>query len=239
MVKEIPVQNVTEYLQVVDAQYAKYFRGVCRKSYYLIPSIGREFDEFIGLTPLEIQFLKQFKEQTIAFINVTPRNDWDWLMIAQHHGMQTRLLDWTANPLVALYFACEKDYEIDGGVFRLGEMEILDTFRFPDPFSISKDYVIRPPHISPRISAQSAFFTVSNDPRISFELSPAYEEYGSVYGKIIIPCNKKLPILRDLNRYGINSATLFPGLEGVSTKLNFEFSDIKRLLKQNMYSDRT
>jgi hypothetical protein len=111
-------------------------------------------------------------------------------------------------------------------------MDILDTFKLPDSFSIQRDYVVRaPPHLSPRISARSAFFTVNSNPNISFHLSPGYQKFGSDYEKIIIPQNKKLTILSDLNRYGINAAALFPGLDGIGKKLKFELDNIKRDLK--------
>lgn len=51
--------------------------------------------------------LKRFMQDARTFLVDAPANDWEWLFLAQHHNVPTRLLDWTENALVALYFACE------------------------------------------------------------------------------------------------------------------------------------
>lgn len=167
--EEIIINSVIQYLENLEDQYAWLFRGVNTKEFELIPSIGREWKKNLDITGIESAYFKKFKDQAIAHLNSNLSNDWEWLMLAQHHGMPTRLLDWTENPLVALYFACEKEFDKDGRIYRLSSIPALNPEEYPNPFAIPKDFVVRPPHISPRIAAQSALFTVHNNPTRSLQ----------------------------------------------------------------------
>ena len=98
------------------------YRGISNKEYMLIPAILRETHD-IGITindfidnkkyttySSEKDILRDFISQACAYIKEDPTQClFKWAEYAQHYGVPTRFLDWTDNPLVALYFACKED----------------------------------------------------------------------------------------------------------------------------------
>src|SRR5918911_990850 len=76
------------------------FRGLARSSYSNVSSLARLSGEFASL---ERHLIRNFRKY--AHREAPGPTMWDWLSLAQHHGLPTRLLDWTFSPLVALHFA--------------------------------------------------------------------------------------------------------------------------------------
>lgn len=213
------VNNFDDLMTTLCKLDLSYYRGVSRSDYPLISKIGRR-DTLHG-DILEKHLLKLFSERAIPYISREPTNLWEWIALAQHHGLPTRLLDWTHNPLVASFFATEKDYPSDCAVYCLPVIAVknLESEKQYDPFGIDQIYVFHPPHVSSRISAQAAVFTVHPNPKEHFS-------HNSLL-KIIIPKDLRNSIKKRLANFGIDIASLFPGLDGVAENLDYFLSSLK------------
>src|SRR5438067_2937656 len=112
MLMDVTVRSFQEYhdqILVYDGDTV-IFRGVRDSAFALVPKVGRPELRLRGdLLETEVELLRLFKQRALPYLKTIPRDDWEWLAIAQHHGLATRLLDWTRNPLVAAYFAVEGD----------------------------------------------------------------------------------------------------------------------------------
>jgi hypothetical protein len=166
-----------------------------------------------------------------------PQNRIKALPILQHHNAPTRLLDWTANPLIALYFAAIHNHDKDGTIWwfkrkpfcdeivkRWGkyglrrhpeqnnEIDLNDTaFNTDGPPWISELNCLVPFH---RIGVQQGFFTIAG--RLGFEHSALIADVlkKEEYGRIIIPHSWKQQILDHLRINDIHSGRIdYPGAD--------------------------
>lgn len=211
------------------------FRGQ-NKDWKLIPKLVR-LNLKGELKSIEKLMFDEFKRTSIPLSQIQPKDDWDVIALAQHHGLPTRLLDWTYSAIVALWFAVnETAPDKKDGMNSYGVVWLLKTkpedFHIADesPFSNENTRIFRPNVISQRISAQSGVFTVhkfvSNQPTVKHDVVQfdTHKGFKKSLIKIQIP-HEKFADLRDkLNLAGINASTVFPDVDGLCRHLEWRYS---------------
>jgi len=219
------INAFTSYLARSNTQDTVLFRGQ-PEDWPLVPKIGRlPLDR--PVLKAEQAILEMFKRQSLPFVErQPPASEWDWLAIAQHHGLPTRLLDWTLNPLVALWFAVGRPAKTgrDGVVWAFApDSDDYVNISRDDPFSGDRTKVLRPSHVAERIRVQAGYFSVHTylDQSSRFVPFDKIEPYQSRLTKVIVSGSGFANIRFRLDQYGVNQSTVFPGLDGLSRHIEW------------------
>ena len=215
--KEIEIHTFNELHEVIEKYDARtvIYRGVKSVKYPLIPKIGRVVppSSFRSREANEREILRLFKEKALPYLDLIPDNDWDWLALGQQHGLPTRLLDWTGNPLVACFFAVEEQSDDDSVLYAYQEKSYIDVEKYSNPFRYNKVGKFIPRHLSSRITTQGGLFTIHPVPYEPFE--------SDQMEKIVIPNEIRKSLRKTLNKYGVDRFSLFPGLDGLSAYIEW------------------
>jgi hypothetical protein len=229
-VKNIPIVNsVQGFLNELEEHgfigEVSMFRGHLKWSWPLVPSIGRLYKRpqadgcYEDWYSFEDQLMLEFKRNSRLWLQREPRDEAEWLVIAQHYGLPTRLLDWTTNPLKALLFAVDdKKDQSDGAVWALTSS---GSHEYGVDMKSDSIQLFPPPSLDPRVVAQESYFALFPYPKGDVPI-PALRRAdcptGDVWGllKLRIPRDKKNEIRFYLRKLGITYGSLFPGLEGVA-----------------------
>lgn len=229
-----------------------WYRGLSNATKHkLIPSAGRPQrygDRQVTSFSLEQEILlvHRFRRRAYPLVDRI-QSDWEALLLGRHHGLPTRLLDWTANPLAALYFACSKHRDHGGVVWAIHscrtprgqhELDVLDlagaTGEEANPFTMfdTCDWkctcegsescdaikIMHPFYNSPRIVAQDGIFTLHSNPE------KALEDYAGAYF-----CERRLDI-DHLHRWRVSKASkgkLLRQLERLGVNRRTLFPDLE------------
>jgi len=222
------------------------FRGLSNKDYDLKPSINRVCGN--NHLNLENNLIRNFKKYlNTNYIN--RENFWELIALAQHHGLPTRLLDWTFSPIVAVHFATEdfSQYNADGIIWCLNAVklreflpvnlkriltsenafffsaEMLNDYKNFNAFE-NEDFffLYEPPSIDDRIINQYALFSVASKAKLI--LNDWLVQYPDLYKLIIIPKENKLEIRDKLDQMNMTERIIYPGLDGLCKWLSRHYT---------------
>jgi hypothetical protein len=234
------IVSVPQFIQLIDEHYWSdlgwVFRGQDNIDWPLLPKAGRkefylkatEYWEEKEQTSRDLGRFKVWRDNAVAYSNTLPENDFECLGFAQHYGLATRLLDWSKNPLVALYFAVEMNGETDGAVACHFPQEIINREKLTIYDVLDDPALLEPRPFDRRIAAQAGVFTYHvhpNRPLVARRVSGEMERAAPNGVNLVImriPAKLKPTLQRQLSTIGINRKTLFPDLEGLSAFVNWE-----------------
>lgn len=229
------MESIIKYLGKIDAEVPGQrreewiFRGQSKKYSKLVPSVGRPDLQVRD----EVATYERFKK-ALPHFGTSLKDDWELLALAQHHGLPTRLLDWTYNPLTALFFACEGEQEDEDGIVyalktgngaqtkeptsNVAAYKESDNIYFPE---FARRYISK--DLSSRLVAQEGLFVWFLQPEKSLhsQMSPTWE-----LKEIPISGSEKRKLKTSLDRVGTTYARLFPDLDGIAKTLAWRMKSI-------------
>lgn len=237
------IRTLKDALDAADAVVQRYigfawWRGHARDEWELRPGIFRcpeRGDFFERETSLSHYFVQLAHSRCPTCPAAADFSDWLFLM--RHHGLHTRLLDWTRSVFVAIYFtACEHPTD-PGGLWALNPAALnlaqCNTGMLMSPAAddvqrlantafvhghgpIGKTLAVAPNQVDVRMLVQQAYFTIHGSPTPLSELPQAQ----TFLSKFTIPAEAKEGLHNELRWVGIDESSLFPDLDHLCSHLN-------------------
>jgi hypothetical protein len=232
--REFEIRSAIDLLVCLkDHEPFAMFRGQACADWPLVPAMGRLHEcvkRYESWHALEYDLLERFQKYARAFLDKEPVSKLEWLVVAQHYGLPTRLLDWTTNPLKALFFSVENPCNREDGILwalqpKGWRNELRDVDARLDRDGILVAYF--PDHLNQRVSNQESCFTLfpfpdEKVPLPGLDQGDAYNQHIKTLTKFLIPFDCKNAIRMELRTLGINHRSMFPGLDGLAKSIRRE-----------------
>ncbi|TOH44588.1 hypothetical protein CGI80_25440 [Vibrio parahaemolyticus] len=234
------VSDILSYLYSLSVDKASYcFRGQSNFTWSIQPTIYR-YDGFERYQAVHHEkYILDLKPKSPCPPLLHTSYDIEWLMLCQHYGVPTRLLDWSNDVLVSLFFACSDQDEInaDGALFICDETEYPKFSAYNAHPNGTQDLAFINTHIiNPRVRMQSGSFMIWGHAPLNEKSKNSYDLYeylveksnGQALMKLRIPAENKKSILKELDEvYSINNNSLYLSNGFLENKYLSEFDALK------------
>lgn len=229
------------------------YRGLRSRDWSLSTSLQRLGGQY---PQLENHLLRNFRKYARDF-DQPGTSVWNWLALAQHHGLPTRLLDWTYSPYVALHFATDdlQAYDQDGVIWAINYVEAAKSLppNLREALRGEGSNVFTPELLEPLCSTlrelelfqHESFLLFLEPPSLDARIVHQYAlfslmntasasleewlvQHPELYFRIIIPAALKWEVRDKLDQAGITERILFPGLGGLSRWLHRHYTPTPR-----------
>ncbi|HEX6910984.1 MAG TPA: FRG domain-containing protein [Longimicrobium sp.] len=225
------------------------FRGLSSAAYPLTTSLSRLGGDF---GRMEQHLLRNFRKYARRG-DVATDSIWSWMAVGQHHGLPTRLLDWTFSPQVALHFATARlrQFDRDGVIWTVDFVQahaLLPRALREEMENESAD-VFTVEMLERRAPSLETFDALAREPFALFFEPPSLDDrivnqfalfavmsaprasmaewlraHPQLYRRIVIPAELKWEVRDKLDQANVTERVLFPGLDGLSAWLKRYYS---------------
>ena len=250
MVITYKLQSIGDVVEIATTLSGSWFRGHARVHEELVPKLLRE--KYVSHASRELSLIEAFKRVAPALDTNVPKQDDDiaWLFLMQHHGVSTRLLDWTQSALIALYFIVVEYETEDGELWAMYPNNLNNLSGIPgiplpsnpivnyfaeEPFNDSNylcslydlsqapenPIAIEPQMNFPRMMAQLSKFTIHPiSDKANLITTLLTDEKDLV--RYIVPKENKSKLRHDLATLGITQVSLFPSLDSLGRDIIYD-----------------
>jgi hypothetical protein len=248
----VEISNWAELLEVLyqdtwDPDIARYrspcvYRGLGTADSGLLTGLTRFAGDSAG--GLERHLLRNFRKYASRELSGL-KSDWCWLPFAQHHGLPTRLLDWTFSPFVALHFATQNSdyYDRDGVVWCINpqhsnnflppHLKTILTQEGADVFTAEMLDAVAPGLDQLDNLAETPFVLFLEPPSLDMRIANQFalfslmsspdarfpewlDLHSEAAREIVIPSCVKREIRDKLDQAGITERMIYPGVDGIA-----------------------
>lgn len=238
---EIEIDSIDKLINEIKKLRRKYgkqpiwFRGQENSEWHLVPSIQRgELDQKETYITNDFYiYVNQIEDNMPDKTNYAA-----WMSLMQHYGLPTRILDWSSSPLVACYFAVEKNRDLknDSCIWvliprKVNKQEDFGECVYPiDAYTVQQmltpafksnakleekfvDKIITCHSVEKnlRMYSQQSSFTVHNSRKKLEEICDS-----DTLLKFVIPCAYKQELYEAINILGVSTSFIYPDMEHVS-----------------------